>query len=122
MKNILYVDDDATLRRMFSRYFHKRFGDSYSLEESDCASSAITRIEQGGIDVLVTDCDMEREYSGIEMVQLLRERGFTIPMLVTSGRFVEKEALKAGADAYVSKDGSVRIIDTLELYLQRQSI
>lgn len=75
----------------------------------DAGSEAVRLVEAGAIDVVLMDLKLSDEMSGIEATRLIKERTPTTKVVVLS-MFTDPgtvaEAVKAGADGYLSKGTS----------------
>src|SRR6476620_11238738 len=93
--SVLLVDDDPAVRRMIKKYLTKngiRAIDTGSAEEAWQMISA----EPSHIDLLITDLLMPGT-SGRDLVQRVREAGYSFPVLMISGHFPEDGGSLAGA-------------------------
>lgn len=122
MARILLVDDDAGLLAVLTL----AFGDAG--HEVVCAGdgrAALIRLEQGDIELLVTDVNMP-ELDGFALVRTLRGRGDALPILVLTARDDEIDealGLELGADDYVTKPFSNRVlVSRVAALLRRQAI
>jgi two-component system chemotaxis sensor kinase CheA len=101
---VLVVDDSITTRTLEQSTLEAA---GYEVVVAVDGVDAWTRLQQGGIEVVVTDVEMPR-MGGIELCEAIRasERFAALPVvLVTSLDSAEHRArgLEAGADAYVGK-------------------
>jgi CheY-like chemotaxis protein len=101
-RRILVVDDEPGIQRIFKRALA-----NYGLvaEVAGNADEAMTRLEGGAFDVIVTDVNMPGA-DGIAFLRICRERYPHIPVIVMSGRpsdAVMTRALVAGAYRYLVK-------------------
>lgn len=99
-KKILIVDDEAVIRDLCCRALK-----GYDIVQAGNGHDALTRFEQGGIDVVLTDVMMPG-MDGIELLKKIKAQEPTIVVIVMTG-FAEKDvilnALKADADDFISK-------------------
>jgi two-component system copper resistance phosphate regulon response regulator CusR len=99
---ILVVEDDRTL----SHYVQRGLEESqYQVESVADGREALAAASRGRYDVIVLDLRLP-SLSGQEVLRTLRDRGIETPVLVlTAQDAVESkvEALRAGADDYVTK-------------------
>jgi diguanylate cyclase (GGDEF)-like protein len=99
---VLVVDDELFFRRLFSEILTE---DNYNVEAVDSGDTAITRIRQGGIDLVLTDMIMP----GLDGLEVLRQtRSLENPpevILATGHATLETaiQALKNGARDYLIK-------------------
>ena len=102
MANILYVDDEAAigliLQVTLERMGHVAIGASNVPE-------ALRALESHAIDLIISDYRMPG-LSGLEFLELLRQQGRDIPLIILTG-FATIEhavaAIKAGAADYITK-------------------
>lgn len=103
MPTVLIVDDSALDRQLASKILEQDEG--LKIETADGGASALSRIELGGIDLVVTDLQMPM-INGIQLVINLREDFPEIPVILMTGEgseLVAMEALTHGAVNYVPK-------------------
>jgi len=101
-KKILYVDDDFALFRLAQKALG-RVG--YDVELAEDPDQALSRIEAGGIDVVILDHYLQG-FTGLDLLKTLNERQLSAPVLYVTGSSdatIAVEALKAGAADYVIK-------------------
>jgi two-component system, OmpR family, response regulator len=93
--SVLLVDDDPAIRRTIKKYLQRngiRAVDTGSAEEAwRIISAAPSQIE-----LLITDLLMPGT-SGRDLLQRVREAGYSFPVLVISGHFMEDGGCLAGA-------------------------
>ncbi|MEK7400877.1 MAG: sigma-54 dependent transcriptional regulator [Gemmatimonadota bacterium] len=102
MAHILYVDDEPAvgliLQDTLEHLGHSAIGASNVPE-------ALAALARGGIDLIISDYKMPG-LSGLEFLELLREQGRDIPLIMLTG-FATIEhavvAIKAGAADYITK-------------------
>jgi two-component system OmpR family response regulator len=107
---ILIADDEANIRDVV-QYALER--DGYQVEAVADGQTALSRIEAGGIDLVVLDVLMP-ELDGLNLCRKLRERG-DIPIIFLSSRTEEADrilGLELGGDDYVTKPFSPRELST----------
>jgi two-component system chemotaxis response regulator CheY len=102
---ILAVDDSATMRRIIKNQLKQVGYDQ--VDEAENGREALTLIEKGGYDLLITDWNMP-EMCGLDLVKEVRKndasRGLPILMVTTvAGKEEIVIALKAGVNNYVVK-------------------
>lgn len=102
MFHILVVDDDAAIRGIVSEVLSD---DGHVIEEACSAEEALLRLEDGGIDLVMTDIRM----SGMDGLSLLREirtdNDVVQVIIMTSHASIDSAvgALKAGAYDFLTK-------------------
>ena len=103
--SVLYVDDEPDLLEI-GKMFLERSAE-YTIDTSVSAADALIRLEQKKYDAIISDYQMPG-MDGIKFLQLLRNRGDTIPFIIFTGRGREEvilEALNSGVDFYLQKGG-----------------
>jgi len=102
MANILYVDDEPAigliLRDTLERLGHHATGATNVPE-------ALGALEKGDIDLIISDFRMPG-LSGLDFLELLRDGGRDIPLIMLTGHATIEHAvaaIKAGASDYITK-------------------
>ena len=103
-ERILFVDDEAHIRKLVSTYLEKR---GYAVALASDGLEALRLIHQAPPDLVITDVNMPG-IDGMELVRRVRQspRTARIPVLMLSARRQNEEILRgyeAGADEYVPK-------------------
>lgn len=115
MPTVLVVDDSETDRRLIAGILKKRA--NWNVEVTQNGSDALKRLEQGDIDVVVTDMQMP-EMDGLNLVQAIRLRFGETPVVLMTAQGSETlavEALQAGAASYVPKSQAATMLpETVE--------
>ena len=75
---MLVIDDDPSVRTVV-RYLLESFG--YACETAADGRSGLARFDEGGWDLVLTDLEMP-EVSGWDVVEAIRHRAPTMPILV----------------------------------------
>lgn len=104
-QRVLFVDDDAMLRKLFSRSI-KRAAPAWTCQEAGNGEAALLLTETEHFDIIFMDMYMasvEKQLLGTETVSELRNRGVTCMIFGLSANDKEEEFLKAGADGFVFK-------------------
>lgn len=101
----LAVDDSPTMRRIIVNTL-KRLGYE-QIEEASNGKEALTKIENGEIDFVITDWNMPI-MDGLHFVQTLRanEAYADLPVLMITTRGVKQDiidAMRAGVSSYIVK-------------------
>jgi CheY-like chemotaxis protein len=102
---VLFVDDDAILRKLFTRTV-KTVAPTWDLREAANGETAIRLLETDRVDLIFMDMYMasvQKQLLGTETVQALRSMGVTSRICGLSANDKEKEFLEAGADAFTFK-------------------
>ncbi len=112
---VLIVDDSLSVRRVLARTIERH---GWTALQAHDGVEALSIIQNGGIDIVVTDIEMPR-LDGFELINSLRRGGWqTLPIVVLTSRSSSKhrdKALELGANAYIVKPFQEQeLIQTLE--------
>ncbi len=100
--HILVVDDDVGVRTVLKKILG---GAGYEVDEAGEAFQALDRLDARPPDAVLLDLKMPG-MDGLALMENLRQRGLTIPVVVLTGhgdQFTARECLDAGAAAYLTK-------------------
>ena len=103
--NILFVDDDRVLRKLFGRVI-KLVAPGWNIREAANGETAILLVEEEDFDLIFCDMYMasvEKQLLGTETVAEMRHNGCKSRICGLSANDKELEFLEAGADAFVIK-------------------
>lgn len=103
--DILFVDDDLLLRKLFSRSIKKLFP-KWIVTEASSGEAALNLAGSHEFDVIFMDQYMtsaEKNLLGTETVRLLRTKGCMSKICGLSANDIEKQFMAAGANAFVMK-------------------
>lgn len=104
--NVLFVDDDVILRKLFSRSL-KRVRPDWTISEAASGEKAIKMAEEGEkFDIIFLDqymTSVEKNLLGTETVRGLRSYGVQSLICGLSANDLEDAFLTAGADAFMLK-------------------
>jgi two-component system, chemotaxis family, chemotaxis protein CheY len=105
MKNVLIVDDSATMRRMVK--VSLRSLKEINFDEAGNGLEALERLALTPVDLMILDLNMP-DMHGIEVLKFVRgHRTFhSVPVIVLTTRSDEenrKTTLEAGASSYMTK-------------------
>ena len=121
-RRVLVVDDEENLRLMLRTLLRKG---GYEVEVAASGQEALARLEQGGIDFVLTDLRMPR-MGGLELLREAQGRGVGATFVVMSAYGsldLAVDAMKAGAYDYISKPFKPdEIILTLRKAEERESL
>lgn len=98
---ILVVDDAPGVRALLRRCLE---GDGYGVIESETVADVLTRVHDGGVDLITLDLNLGGE-SGIEIARLVRQVS-DVPIIMVTGRgdVIDRVVgLELGADDYMTK-------------------
>lgn len=104
--NILVVDDEPGVRALLRRCLE---GDGYGVIESETVADVLTRVHDGGVDLITLDLNLGGE-SGIEIARLVRQVS-DVPIIMVTGRgdVIDRVVgLELGADDYIAKPFHLR--------------
>ena len=99
---ILFVDDDADLRRIVKDQLVPQ---GFVMDEAEDGAKAIAMLEKGNYSLMLLDINMPVK-SGIDVLKFIKEKGLTCKVIMLTGRVgfsVATETLKLGADDYITK-------------------
>ncbi len=109
MITALYVDDEPALLDIVKLFLEKT-GNIQTIT-SDSSIQALEILRDKHIDVIISDFDMPI-MNGIEFLIETRKAGFNIPFIIYTGKGrmeIVIQALEAGADSYIQKDGEIKV-------------
>ena len=100
-ERVLVVDDETFILDTAAEVLETA---GYEIVAAAHGEEALSRIEREPFDAIVTDLVMPG-MDGIELIRTVRAQGRDVPIVATSGMAGEKarDALEAGADAFVAK-------------------
>ena len=106
--NILFVDDDSILRKMFSRTIKLVAPEGWAIREASSGETAIRLLVEDGerFDIVFVDHYMaghNKQLLGTETIRSLRANGITCIICGLSANDKEDEFREAGADAFMFK-------------------
>lgn len=116
---ILYVDDHDDSAEMLKLILAD---DNYEVETARTMEEALQMAAESTFDLYVLDKRLP-DGSGLELVKRLHELTPEVPCVVYTGDAYEvhrKEALAAGAAAYVPKPDIEKLIQTVNQFLDEQ--
>ena len=103
--SVLFVDDDAMLRKLFLRSI-KRVAPGWTCREAGSGEAALQLVESESFDIIFMDMYMasvEKQLLGTETVVELRARGIQCKICGLSANDKKIEFLEAGADSFLIK-------------------
>jgi two-component system response regulator AtoC len=104
MAIILVAEDEESLRKILVRFLS---GLGHHVLTAANGADALTLLEEGGVDLLVTDINLP-EVDGIEILKALSARGTTVPVIAMSGGGTFDKGLLLGSSSLLGA------VDTLE--------
>lgn len=120
---VLIIDDDLQIISLLKDVLSNKYNLKFSIE----AKAGLKMIKEGEPDIVVTDLMMPG-MSGIELCTALKENPVTshIPVVILTAKSSEEsrlEGLYSGADAYISKPFSTKVlIATIENILNSRKL
>lgn len=105
--SILVVDDEPSVVELLSEYLRTR---GHTVCVAKDGLEALDRLEEGGIDVVLTDMKMPK-VSGPELLRTIQQRAYPVATILMTGYGTVDSAvrsLKAGAHDYLLKPFSLR--------------
>src|SRR5262245_52724393 len=109
MPTVLIADDEKNIRATLARGLRL---EGYRALEAGNGREALAALEDDDVDALLLDVQMP-EMDGFALLEELRRRGVTIPVIVlTAHGTIERavRAIKLGADDFVEKPPSIERI------------
>jgi CheY-like chemotaxis protein len=103
--SVLFVDDDAILRKLFTRTVLTVAPD-WDIREASNGETALRLVDAHSFDLIFMDMYMasvQKQLLGTEAVQALRAKGVSCRICGLSANDKGKEFLEAGADAFTYK-------------------
>ena len=104
--NVLLIEDNPGDARLVEEALKETSNPGYRLEWVDHLADGLTRLAEGGVDVLLLDLGLP-DSQGLAALSLIRALLPTLPVVVVSGGPDEQfavEAVHAGAQDYLVKD------------------
>jgi len=90
---ILVVDDEDSLLRILVRFLS---GLGHNVLSATNGSDALTLLEDGGVDLLITDINLP-EVDGIQVLKAARAHGRNVPAIAMSGGGTFDKSLLLGS-------------------------
>jgi CheY-like chemotaxis protein len=104
---VLVIDDDPPICQMIAGFLGQA---GYRVATAGTGLEALAAIERDPPRLLLIDLNLP-ELNGWELVDVLRQRGIAIPILVmTAAREAREQAAQIGAAGYVAKPISLPIL------------
>ena len=102
---LLLVDDDPSIVRLLSTVISDALGGEIQIESLTDPAEALDCIDQGGIDILLTDLDMPH-IDGLDLLRAAKRRNSSTQVLFITGQSSGDALMKAlddGATDYLLK-------------------
>ena len=100
--NILVIDDDPAIHRVFSRILQKA---GYNVETAETGKEALEKIKIHAYDVALIDVKLP-DINGLELLPILKKAAPSMIKIVITGYSLSEErmdALNLGADEFLKK-------------------
>ena len=107
---ILVIEDDNAIAKLITMIIEK--SGPYSVERANSIAKAQARLEQGGIDAALLDLELP-DSSGIETVRRICSNHPELPVVILTSHSesdIAEQALREGAEDFVSKGTSIAIM------------
>lgn len=117
--NILMVEDSEDDETLLRRQLLKA-GYDFSLKRVEDEQTIKHSIQQGGWDIVISDFNLPG-FDGLDALRWVREIDKEIPFILVSGTVGEETAvlaMKSGANDYIMKDRSTRLLPAIERELR----
>lgn len=103
-KTILVIDDEESIRKLFSEEF-KDLG--YSVVSTDSGTTALEMLEKQKIDLITLDIKMPK-MDGIEFLTKVREKFRDLPIIICTAYDTYRQEFSVwNADGYILKSGDL---------------
>jgi signal transduction histidine kinase len=120
---VLIIEDSENDAILLMREL-RRSGYTPIYQRVDNANDLRVSLSKEQWDVIISDFVMP-QFSGLEALRLVREKGLDIPFIVTSGKISDDTAvaaMKAGASDYIMKDNLTRLGPAIEREIQEAMV
>ena len=101
-EQILIVDDEENIRRTIRAILED---EGYVVREAASGSEAFTQLQDGQVDLVITDVWME-DIDGLKLIDFIRNSGIDVEIIVISGHAtieVAVQATRKGAIDFLEK-------------------
>ncbi|MCH7729862.1 MAG: response regulator [Planctomycetes bacterium] len=120
---LLLIDDDPAMVRLLTVVIERSMNDEIELESLTDPQEARSRLEEGGVDILLTDLEMPG-ISGLELLRCAKRRSASTQVLFITGHSTREallDALEMGATDYLLKPvDQSQLVDLLRQAHDRQ--
>lgn len=102
---LLLVDDDPDMLRLLTTLIEREFGGEIQIESLADAALAKNRLNEGGVDILLTDLEMPG-VNGLALLRRAKRRNAYTQVLFITGHSTQEallDALELGATDYLLK-------------------
>jgi PAS domain S-box-containing protein len=109
---ILHVDDDKDFLELAKTILSEE--GPFNIETAASTKEALDKLQSNCFDIIISDYEMPQQ-NGLEFFKLIREKGFTTPFILFTGKGREEiavQALNLGIDRYINKHDNPRTVYT----------
>jgi two-component system, chemotaxis family, chemotaxis protein CheY len=102
---VLVADDSSTMRKIIIRSLNAIGVADADITEAADGEQAIALFDQGSFDLVLTDWNMPQR-SGLEVIETIRARGSTVPIIMITTEAEKRrvlDAIRAGVSDYLIK-------------------
>jgi PAS domain S-box-containing protein len=102
---VLHVDDEPALLKVAKQCLELQ--SEFEVDTASSVNEALEKLKKTNYDVIVSDYQMPGK-DGLELLEELRKKGNTVPLIIFTGKGREEIAMKAlnlGASGYFTKQG-----------------
>jgi two-component system response regulator YesN len=113
--HLLIVDDDISILRLIEKVLKKSLGTELTMESVIAPSDAIASIDQGDVELLITDLDMPG-ISGLDLLKRAKTQKPCTQVIVLTGSTDSDSllnALELGANDYLVKPVDLQMLEQL---------
>ncbi len=117
--NILLIEDSEDDAVLLKRHL-TRAGYAVEMKRVDQEQAIRSHMQQGGWDLVISDFNMP-DFTGLDALAWVRESDQDLPFILVSGTVGEETAvlaMKSGANDYIMKDNSQRLVPAIERELR----
>lgn len=121
---VLFVDDDAMLRKLFMRAVKKAAPTTWTIKDASSGETALEVCEKEKFDLIFMDQYMaiaDNQLLGTETIQALRAKGVECTICGLSANDLRDAFINSGADDFVLKPMPCKIVD-LQRLLRRMLV
>lgn len=119
---VLIIDDSHLDTELLIRELNSSFDTHF--RRVDTAEGMLNALAGATWDIVISDYVMPR-FSGLDAITLLRKEGYTLPLIVVSGKIEDDaavETMRAGASDYILKDNLARLVPAIQRELEESEV
>jgi len=99
IENILMVDDQEIFLKGAKSLFEKK---NFSVSTALNYEEAVSRIQEGGLDLILIDVDLRQDKNGIDVLRFVKQEFPKLPCVMLSGIRSQETAQKAMAELLIT--------------------